>query len=224
MVWRWRIISFIEPLILYWVVFLPVWGAGFAPEAVAGAVEYVPFVPMAELGRIFTYNVPALALVWYLLARSRSVSLGDLAPRRRDLGCFLLAFPGLLVLGSLVALGASLFPELPSPLIGAPRGPAAFLVMALSALSTGYLEESYFRFYLFTRFKEGGVGPVKGLLCSSVLFALCHLYEGPLGVLNAFLAGAFLFALFARRRSLHGLAWAHGGYNAFVYIWTALSL
>jgi membrane protease YdiL (CAAX protease family) len=186
-------------------------------------LELIPFVPASELGRIFTYNVPSLALIWYLLILTRSVSPASLGPRGRDFGVFILAFPGLLVLGCIVSFAASLFPSVSSPAIGTPQGPAAFLVMALSSLSTGYLEESYFRFYLFTRFKEGGIGPVQGMICSSLLFALCHLYEGPLGMVNAFLAGMFLFFLFSRRQSIHGLAWAHGGYNVFVYIMAGIA-
>jgi membrane protease YdiL (CAAX protease family) len=95
--------------------------------------------------------------------------------------------------------------------------------MVLACISTGYLEESYFRFYLFTRFQEGGLGLIKSMGVSSILFALCHIYEGPMGVLNAFLAGVVLYLLMSRRRTIHGLAWAHGLYNVFVYVMTLVS-
>jgi membrane protease YdiL (CAAX protease family) len=117
-----------------------------------------------------------------------------------------------------VSLPGALFPApAAAPAIGFPRGPAAFAVMILSSLSVGYLEETYFRFYLFRRLAECGAGLSEAALVSSALFALCHVYEGPLGTLNAFAAGLLLFYIFARRRSLHGIAWAHGGYNIFVY-------
>jgi membrane protease YdiL (CAAX protease family) len=135
------------------------------------------------------------------------------------LGTVLFALPGLLALGALVSLSGSLLhAPVSAPAIGFPRSPAAFSVMILSCLSTGYLEETYFRLYLFTRFTEGGIRPVKGMAVSSLLFALCHLYEGPFGTLNAFLAGLLLFFIFTRRRTIHGLAWAHGGYNIFAYV------
>jgi membrane protease YdiL (CAAX protease family) len=119
----------------------------------------------------------------------------------------------------MVSLLGTLFPSPVSvPGIAIPQGLAALLVMVLSCLSTGYLEESYFRLYLFTRFTEGGIGPVKGMIVSSILFALCHVYEGPLGALNAFLAGLLLFFIFTKRKTIHGLAWAHGAYNVFVYV------
>jgi membrane protease YdiL (CAAX protease family) len=124
----------------------------------------------------------------------------------------------------LISLLGILFPEpAVGPEIGFPRGTAAVAVMILSCLSTGYLEETYFRFYLFKRLTAAGAGPMKAALVSSLLFALCHLYEGPLGALNAFMAGLLLFYIFVRRRSLHGVAWAHGGYNIFVYVMAGLA-
>jgi membrane protease YdiL (CAAX protease family) len=201
---------FIEPFILYWVLFLP--AVGLPSALTVPAV----FSLNQELDRIFTYQLPALALIVYLLHPHPG---GMFRPRARDLGTVLLALPGLLILGVLVTLPGSLFPSPVSvPVINGPLGPAAVLVMILSCLSTGYLEETYFRLYLFTRFTEGGIGPVKAMAVSSLLFALCHIYEGPLGALNAFLAGLLLGFIFSRRKSIHGLAWAHGGYNIFVYI------
>jgi hypothetical protein len=209
------ITAFIEPLILYWVLFLPSWLFPAAGPSVW------TFSINQELGRIFSHNLPSLALIWYLLLRSESpVSPSEgLRPGRGDPLTGLLALPGLVALGALVSLTGSFFPSpVSAPVIEAPRGLAAVLVMILSCLSTGYLEESYFRLYLFSRFRESGIGPAKSLVVSSLLFALCHIYEGPQGALNAFLAGSLLFFIFARRQTFHGIAWAHGGYNIFVYI------
>jgi membrane protease YdiL (CAAX protease family) len=209
--------AFIEPFILYWLLFLPAWGPASPPDAEA------VFSLTRELGRMFTYSIPALALIWYLLLLPGSApSPVCLRPRTRDLGTVLAALPGLLALGVLVSLAGTLFGgTIPAPAIGAPRGLAAFLVMILSCLSTAYLEESYFRIYLWKWFKEGGVGPAKSMIISSLLFSLCHLYEGPLGAVNAFLAGLLLFFIFTRRQSIHGIAWAHGGYNVCVYVMAA---
>jgi membrane protease YdiL (CAAX protease family) len=170
--------------------------------------------------RIFSYDLPSLALIWYLLLRSKNPILPSAAlyPIRRDFLTVLFALPGLIALGALVSLIGSFFPSpIAVPAVEAPQGLAAVPVMILSCLSTGYLEESYFRIYLFTRFRENGVSPAKGMVVSSLLFALCHVYEGPMGALNAFLAGLLLFFIFTRRQTIHGLAWAHGGYNIFVY-------
>jgi membrane protease YdiL (CAAX protease family) len=170
------------------------------------------------------HDLPALALIWYLILRSaRPYSpLSGPRPRRRDLVTALFTLPLLVALGALISLLGTLFPDpVAAPEIGFPQGPAAVAAMILSSLSTGYLEESYFRFYLSRRLAENGAGTAKAALVSSALFALCHVYEGPLGAVNAFAAGLLLFYIFIRRRSLHGIAWAHGGYNIFVYIMAA---
>ncbi|MDR1247960.1 MAG: CPBP family intramembrane metalloprotease [Treponema sp.] len=212
--------AFVEPIILYWLLFLPSWGF---PAAGASALS---FSINQELSRIAAYNFPALALIWYLLfhARRPISSFPGLWPRRGDLVTFLFTLPALAALGALISLLGTLFPDpVSAPEIGFPQGSAAFWVMILSCLSTGYLEEAYFRFYLFRRLAEGGIGLTKAALISSLLFALCHTYEGSLGALNAFLAGLLLFFVFARRRSLHGIAWAHGGYNIFVYVMAGIA-
>jgi membrane protease YdiL (CAAX protease family) len=60
-------------------------------------------------------------------------------------------------------------------------------------------------------------GPVPGILASTALFSLCHIYEGPWGVINAVLAGLLLSLIYVHYGALHGLAWAHGLYNIFIY-------
>jgi membrane protease YdiL (CAAX protease family) len=187
------------------------------------------FSPAEELVQVFTYTIPALALIWYLLVSSSRPALSLARPRCRDLGTVMVALPALLALGALVSLLAvPLEPLLPFPVsapeIVGPQGPAAFLAMILSCLGVGYLEESYFRLYLSARLKAGGLAPAKALLVSSLLFALCHLYEGPLGALNAFLAGLLLFFIFTRSQSVHGLAWAHGAYNIIAYVMSGMAV
>jgi membrane protease YdiL (CAAX protease family) len=209
---------FIEPLILYWVLFLPSWGF---PDAVPGVSA---FSTHRELNRIFAHTIPSLALMGLMVFRANRsdrpfAPLPGLRPRRRDLVTLFCTLPLLGILGALVSLLGSLFPGAAAPEIGFPQGPAAAAVMILSCLSAAYLEETYFRFYLFRRLSERGL--VKAALVSSLLFTLCHLYEGLFGSLNAFLAGLLLFFIFVRSRSLHGIAWAHGCYNIFVYIMTA---
>jgi membrane protease YdiL (CAAX protease family) len=99
----------------------------------------------------------------------------------------------------------------------APGGPVQWLVTIGACVSTGYFEEGFFRLYLLTRFRETGISAARGICISTLLFALCHVYEGPGGVLNAALAGIVLSLVFTREGSLHGLAWAHGAYNILVY-------
>jgi membrane protease YdiL (CAAX protease family) len=89
--------------------------------------------------------------------------------------------------------------------------------MLFSCLSTGYLEEGFFRFYLLSKLGETGIKNGTLVFVSTLLFSVCHIYEGPWGMLNAVLAGTFLSLMFLHFRSLHGIALAHGLYNAFVY-------
>jgi len=130
----------------------------------------------------------------------------------------LLALAGLLIAAALLSLTAKTFTRnsvLPIP--ESPRGALQWLVMFGAALTTAYLEETYFRAYLLTRFSHAGISRLPRILVSVLLFSLCHLYEGSWGILNAVVAGFILAVLYERRPSVHGIAWAHAAYNALVY-------
>jgi membrane protease YdiL (CAAX protease family) len=172
-----------------------------------------------EVFRVLVYNIPSLALIWYLLLREKSLrEWGIGLPRRGDLSSALIAFPGLLLTGFAISLVAPMFTSIPPGAgIGAPVNFAGWLVLILSCVSTGYLEESFFRFYLLVKLGDLGIKNSRLVIISVVFFALCHIYEGPWGVLNAVLAGTLLALVFLQYRSLHGIALSHGLYNAFVY-------
>jgi membrane protease YdiL (CAAX protease family) len=104
------------------------------------------------------------------------------------------------------------------PRAGVPRGFLQWLVLTVSCIGTGYLEEGYFRFYLFKTLEAAGISGGRILFLSIFLFTLCHGYEGPWGMANAAIAGWFLARVFKKRGSLHGIAWAHGAYNLLVYL------
>jgi membrane protease YdiL (CAAX protease family) len=165
-----------------------------------------------ELGRFLARTLPGTLLVWRL---TESAQL-RLRFRRVDLRAFLPAFPLLYLTGFLCSLAS------PGPAAPAPAGPGQWLAAAVLCMGAGYLEESYFRRYLLSRFTAGGLGPRRSILLSTLLFALCHGYEGPWGVLNAAAAGLILSLVFLKYRSLHGIAWAHGLYNTAVYVTAAL--
>jgi membrane protease YdiL (CAAX protease family) len=218
----------IEPLILYLVLFLP----SVVPGEVFSA--FIIFSINRELTQIFAYNIPAIALIWYLLFKNPIQSEASdklhrwklLRPSLKDLIAFLVSLPGLCILGIGISVLSSFLTDvfavydiLPSsPQIGAPHHLLEWPVMVISCLSTGYLEESYFRFYLLQRFEDAGISRGKSIFLSTVLFSLCHIYEGPWGTLNAALAGMLLCLVFIKDKSLHGIAFAHGGYNIFVYM------
>jgi membrane protease YdiL (CAAX protease family) len=203
----------IEPFILYLVLFLP------------GAVPYGPppdptvFSVERELARIILYNIPSFALIWYLLLQKKSLKgWGIGLPGKKDIFAALCAFPGLLLIGLTISIVSPFFTEIPAGAApGSPVRLPGWIVLFFSCISTGYLEESFFRFYLLARLHDLGIKTGKLVCLSVLLFALCHIYEGPWGMLNAMLAAVLLSFLFLHFKSLHGVALAHGLYNAFVY-------
>jgi membrane protease YdiL (CAAX protease family) len=221
----------LEPLILYGILFLP---GALRHEAPA---DLAVFSINREIIRIAAYNLPALALIWYLhrisgrsgggpgvgsdrsSGRSSGGTGAALRPGLGDLFSFLLVLPALFLTGICVSRAAALFPGVPGGFrIEGPRDPAGYAAVFLSCLSTGYLEESYFRFYLQEKVEEFGLGKRSFLFISAALFSLCHLYEGPWGTMNSLLAALILALAYIRFRGLHGIALAHGFYNFGVYL------
>jgi membrane protease YdiL (CAAX protease family) len=199
----------LEALLLYCILFLPGALAGESPR------EPAVFSISRELTRIIAYNLPALVLIWYLWRKTRPLPL----PFLGDLWALLWAFPSLILTGVSISMAAARFPgQSQGPAVVSPGGIPGLAFMFLSCLSTGYLEESYFRYYLGEKIREMGLASWMFMLISTALFSLCHLYEGPWGMMNSMLAALILGLIYIRFRSLHGLALAHGLYNAVVYL------
>jgi len=210
--------AIVEALILYAVLFL----SGSTGQS---GGEIIAVTAGAELYRMFMYSIPALALIWYLLYRNAGFKWAALKPRIADLLAAAIALPGLIIIGFSIALLSPHFSSIPQgPRLSPPSGAATWLALAFSCIATGYLEESFFRFYLLSRREQMGLDQAKAVLVSTLLFSLCHLYEGPWGFLNAALSGTILALIFLRYRSLHGIALAHGLYNLFVYAMSARTI
>ena len=216
-----------EALILYFVLFFPgVYTSAFT------VVESIQFSIFRELARTITYSIPALALVLYLSREKKGVNgllmLKDppeplsLKPGKKDFISFGICFPGLIIISFFVSFLAWAFSFFfgfpPPPRIEGPSNLIGYLVLIISCLGTGYLEETYFRYYLLTKLKKSIPNTHVRIAFSTLLFSLCHVYAGPWGFLNAVLAGIFLSAIFVRSKSLHGISFAHAAYNYFVYI------
>jgi len=206
--------TFIEPLILYAVLFFRI-SAGVAPSG-----EYIEFSIAAETARIFLYNIPSLALIWYLLLKEKSLrEWGITLPGKKDLLPAAVALPALVLIGLTISIVSRFLNEIsPGSQFLPPQNIIAWGVLIISCISTSYLEESFFRFYLLSKRKEMGLGPYPSVLISALLFSVCHIYEGPWGFLNAALSGVLLAFVFLRYRSLHGIAFAHALYNVLVYV------
>ena len=210
--------TFIEPLILYAVLFFRISaGSALSGEVAENSVE---FSVITEMVRIFLYNIPSLALVWYLLLKVKSLKeWGVTLPGKRDLVPAGIALPALILIGLAISLASRHFDEVPSgSRFLPPQDVASWIILIVSCISTAYLEESFFRFYLLSKRREMGLGSHRAVLVSVVLFSLCHVYEGPWGFLNAALSGVVLAFVFLRFRSLHGIAFAHAMYNLLAYI------
>jgi len=179
----------------------------------------LPFDVTEEILRVFLYDLPAFLLILLFALRSRSPSnIGFMKPVLADV-----AISGVvLAVLALVALGGGFLSTLLDPAVGTaivypPKDLPTWLALLLGCIATGYLEETYFRAYLLTHLKELGVADVPAIAASVALFALCHIYEGPWGALNAVFAGLVFSLAYGFRRSVHGPAWAHAAYNALVY-------
>lgn len=80
-------------------------------------------------------------------------------------------------------------------------------------LFVGFYEELLFRGFLLDRLRIALGSWRMAIPASALVFALGHLYEGPLAVLQIFIMGLILAAIYVRRGSIVGIALAHAGFN-----------
>ncbi|MDR0562576.1 MAG: CPBP family intramembrane metalloprotease [Spirochaetaceae bacterium] len=181
--------------------------------------ETLAFSAEAELFRLFAYTLPGLGLIGLLLFPQKPPP----KPGVNDIAACIICLPGLILLGFAVSSIAGLLGrQPPSPRPETPESLWTWTALGTACLGTGYLEESFFRLYLTQRLEEARLPRGKTVFVSTLLFACCHIYEGPWGVVNAACAGLGLSAAFAKLKAVHGLAWAHGGYNIFVFALSSL--
>ncbi|MDR0497344.1 MAG: CPBP family intramembrane metalloprotease [Treponema sp.] len=212
---------YIETLTLFILLFLT---AGGAANLKPGG--YGGLLISSEFARIFLYNTPAAALILRLLQKEKSLKEWGLGkPIKKDLFILFLALPCLLLIG-FAAVSASLFftggTSVKNNLLS-PDSALLWIVLGFSCISTGYLEEIFFRFYLLSKRKELNMSDPLALIFSTALFSVCHIYEGPWGFINSIISGFLLSFIFLRYKSLHGIALAHGIYNFLAYVISAFS-
>ena len=178
------------------------------------------FDATSELARTLLYDFPATALILYLLFRGRRASdSGFGRPSTGDAAVAGVTFTILVAIAATLSVLAGLINgRAMSPIVEAPRSPVEWGAMLLVCIATGYLEETYFRAYLFIRLEEAGLDDKKSIVLSVLLFSLCHIYEGFWGGLNAAIAALVLSLAYLPNKSVHGPAWAHAPYNALVYV------
>ncbi|MCL2008326.1 MAG: CPBP family intramembrane metalloprotease, partial [Treponema sp.] len=184
-----------------------------------------PFSITLTLSRIIAYTLPALALLWFVVLDKNDLPfLLKKKPDKPDLLTFTIGLAGLVTIGfsiSIILMIISRYYGLPiPPRVSSPDNLIGNLVMILSCLGTGYLEETFFRYYLLIKYENHSM--TSKIIFSTLLFSLSHAHDGPWGIINAMLASIFLSLLFLRYRSLHGIALSHGFYNIFVYTISAI--
>jgi len=205
--------AFIEPIILYAVLFFRFISGPIMPETP------VEFSAGAAVARTVLYTGPALALVWYLLLKAKTLKeWGVTRPGRKDVIPTLISLPAIVLVGLAVTLAAGRLGGLPEfPRILPPTTAAPWVALVVAVFAGAYLEESFFRLYLLSKLPEAGLGPHRAVFVSTMLFAICHLYAGPWGFVNAAVSGTALSYVFLRFRSLHGVSIAHGIYNVAAF-------
>jgi CAAX protease family protein len=172
---------------------------------------------------ILTVAVPQVFLVAYLTnLRTPGIlpRLGWSLPKMADVVTLFIAT--LLLVGtlSILTLVASLFPDQSAvwePAVKWSLSRYELLpLVVVTSIAIGYREEIFYRAYMYVRGEELGLHPAAIVGGSTLLFAVGHLYQGWAGFITAFVIGAVFGVTFAWRRSLHGIAIAHGLYNAMV--------
>ncbi len=210
--------TLIQPFIIFLVLFFP----GLYVSLIHfswGTAQFHALNINDELLRIITHNIPALCLIWYFLLNEplRSV-LGQLKPVKKDIWQVIAVFFWLFAVG--LALSGVMSFVLPAEEVRGVHisGAASWLIIALSCISTGYVEESYFRVYLINHLTLSGFPRKKALIASCILFSLCHFYQGPLGLIFSLMAGLLLSYTYIKSRSIHGIALGHGFYNLASFV------
>jgi len=177
----------------------------------------------AVLIRTASYTIPSLALIWYLLIRARKARDWDIVPGIKDLISCLITLPCLFLTGFFIASVSYIIGGTTAQIsINFPLTTPGWIALCASCVSSAYLEESFFRFYLLSRRDELKLNATWALVVSVALFSICHLYEGPWGFLNSVISGTILCFVFLRYHSLHGIAIAHSLYNIFIYVNNAM--
>jgi len=213
-----------EPLLLFLLVFFPGYFMQSSQNVDPALFNSLSF----NLFYILT-AVPQLSLILYLMMRSPDIpgkkfGLVRFKPNyplkalAGTAGILLVLVPLYIIHALLVSHGVIVeWPGMTWSFTNKAMIPAVFI----TCLTTGYLEESYFRSYLLTWGQKRGIGRAGLILGINALFAAGHLYQGPLGFLATFLIGVLLTLQFLKNRNLHLIAWSHGYYN-FTVLMVAL--
>ncbi|GMO47024.1 MAG: hypothetical protein Ta2B_28910 [Termitinemataceae bacterium] len=186
------------------------------------------FSVQSELITIFSYRIPLFILICFLL-KVQTKSIYPILPLRKPSRISLIAlgsaFIFLFVFAQLVMfIFTDIFFIAQPQYQKIPNSVVSHIIIVISSLSTAYLEESYFRFYLVKNICEAIKIPAGrhlkitfAITISSAMFAFCHIWEGAPGITNAFFAGIILNMVFIRSKSFHAIALAHCVFDVLAF-------
>ena len=195
---------------LYFTAYLPS-GSSAIGALIASAAFYLYSIASA---------VPAILLVLYMMATTDGLGPFRVGPLRGgSVGrAAVLACAALALMAGLGFLLGALGAVNPIWQAGAAAPLALIPLIVLSSAATGYAEELCFRSYLIRRLGQAGLAPGLAVAASPLFFALAHGAQGVPGIAVSGGLGRLFALRFSRRGDLHGIALAHGAYNAVVFV------
>ncbi|MCL2139707.1 MAG: CPBP family intramembrane metalloprotease [Treponema sp.] len=218
--------AFIEAIIIFAVLFFRIFSITAISEPSAAmpdgtaAVIPVEFSVFSETTKIFSYTIPAIALIWYLLLKVKNFKdWGIGMPQKKDIFALLISLPALVLISITIYFVSSFIDPNTMPVNRQlpPQTVFSWSILVFSCICSAFLEESYFRFYLLSKREDMKLNTNTAVILSALLFSYCHFYEGPWGFLNAALSGVVLSFTFLRFRSLYGITAAHALYNILAF-------
>jgi membrane protease YdiL (CAAX protease family) len=185
--------------------------ASYLSAAGPGALPSKPAYHLSVLAM----NLPRIFLALYIMASGEGLpSFGIGRARGADAARGLLCGLGAFALALAPSFAYSAL-GLENPLFAQaraePRATVALIpLFALSAMSTGYCEELFFRAYLLRRLGQAGLPPPWAVLASCLLFAAGHGYQGVIGLASGFILGLFFAWRWRAAGDIHEIAIGHG--------------
>ena len=207
-----------ETLLLYAVFFLPRY-------LQTGSSAQLPmFESVYQNVMMLSFMIPQLLLLIFLISRKGMLHIYGFRPfKRSDVLWSLSIFIYLWAIVALLMILLQFLPLSESTPLFAPDWQVpnvmVYPLLLIVSLATGYLEEGFFRCYLYRQARRVGAAYLPSVIAISMLFGTGHMYEGIHGVIITTAMGILLQIFYTKRvRSIHPIAIGHGLYNFSVFI------
>ena len=94
-----------------------------------------------------------------------------------------------------------------------------FAIILVTGIANGFTEEPTMRAWLIPKLEKQMSSQFAALMVSSWLFAICHLYQGRVGVAGTLAIGLIFGLYFLKFRRFWPLAIAHAAMDVIPYYW-----